>query len=110
MLSNLLALNLGFFVHLILGNIYLTFSQLAMFSLWNPKTKLLPGFVLFMCLLWGAMDVTTLMGWKMLTDFHMLEFFVFQATSAIFLWKTSMEKFFLPVNLAVFFLGSWLIS
>ncbi len=110
MLLHLVALDLGYFVGLITGNIFLVFGiSLALYYRLEAKNipKLLIGWVAFL----GLMDIVALLGWKYLPAAMPFETLIFVGiTAPILINKTVLEKHGAAVSVILLLGGSLFVS
>lgn len=82
-LTHLLALDIGWFIGLIAGNLFLLFGFLMLAHIFSPK-RWIAFFFVFTFVVWGWTDIATITGWSiLLAGFLLLSYFKTLAAVAL---------------------------
>lgn len=110
-ISNVLNLNVEWIaIDLLLTFIVMTFILYTYHIIESKNRKGILGFVLIMFVLWGVLDIISLLGLTLFTHNYMLEFFIFQFAFVYLIFRTRFEKYQLPVMVLVFVIMSWVVT
>ena len=99
-LAHLFALDLGWFVSLIIGNLLLLFAFIATMYIFLEGKKVIAGVIFLTLVLWIIADIQFVTGWLVFVGGFLSIYYITKLALLIFVEDTKLKKWLIPVSTA----------